>query len=77
MLAMEETGLDETPFWTEHSLSIQRSYNITCLVYGSDPEEYADFVADDYLPEERAEGCEEEYLQAADAWGMLLADFTK
>lgn len=71
----EEEGLEELPFWGEHSLSIQRLYNITCLVYGSDPEEYADFVTDDFLPAERAENCDAEYVQAADGWERLLANF--
>ena len=75
--AEEDEELDELPFWGEHSLSIQRVYNIACLVYGSDPAEYADFVEDDFLPAERAEGCSEEYDQAVEGWETLLADFVK
>jgi len=75
--AEEEEAFDELPFWGEHSLSIQRVYNITCLVYGSDPDEYADFVGDDFLPEERAQGCPEEYEQAIEGWQTLLASFVK
>ena len=73
----EDEELSELPFWGEHSLSIQRVYNIACLAYGSDPNGYADFVDDDFLPEERAEGCPEEYEQARDGWQTLLADFIK
>lgn len=75
--AEEDEALDELPFWGEHSLSIQRVYSITCLVYGSNPRDYADLVENDFLPEERAEGCTEEYEQARDGWQTLLADFTK
>ena len=75
--AEEDEVFGELPFWGEHSLSIQRVYNITCLVYGSDTRKYADFVEDDFLPEERAEGCAEEYSRAASGWQTLLADFTK
>ena len=75
--AEEDEELSELPFWGEHSLSIQRVYNIACLVYGSDTDEYADFVEDDFLPEDRAEGCPEEYEQAMEGWQTLLADFTK
>ena len=75
--AEEDEEFGELPFWGEHSLSIQRVYNIACLVYGSDPNEYADFVGDDFLPEERAEGCSDEYEQAVEGWQTLLADFTK
>ncbi|MEL6899709.1 MAG: DUF4344 domain-containing metallopeptidase, partial [Cyanobacteria bacterium J06606_4] len=41
------------------------------------PRDYADLVENDFLPEERAEGCTEEYEQARDGWQTLLADFTK
>ena len=41
--------------------SIQRSYGITYLVYGDEPESYADFVANDFLSEERADECDAEY----------------
>ena len=75
--AEEDEAFGELPFWGEHSLSIQRVFNVACLVYGSDPDEYADFVGDDFLPEERAEGCPEEYEQAMEGWQTLLADFIK
>ncbi|MEO1298023.1 MAG: DUF4344 domain-containing metallopeptidase [Cyanobacteria bacterium J06636_16] len=75
--AEEDEEFDELPFWSEHSLSIQRVYNISCLVYGSDPNRYAEFVGDDFLPEERAEGCPEEYEQAMEGWQTLLTDFIK
>lgn len=75
--AEEDEEFEELPFWGEHSLSIQRVYNIACLVYGSDTDRYADFIGDDFLPEERAEGCSEEYEQAIEGWETLLADFTK
>lgn len=75
--AEEDETLSELPFWGAHSLSIQRVYNIACLAYGSDPQSYADFVEDDFLPEERAEGCPEEYELAAAGWETLLVDFTK
>ena len=75
--AEEDEEFSELPFWSEHSLSIQRVYNIACLAYGSDPNGYADFVSDDFLPEERAEGCPEEYEQAMEGWQTLLADFIK
>lgn len=71
--AEDEAELDDIPYWGEHSLSDQRVYNVACLVYGSDPEFYSDWVEDGFLPEERAEGCEDEYLQAAESWDVLLA----
>lgn len=75
--AEEEEELEEIPYWDEHSLSLQRYYNIACLLYGSDPEEYEDWVGEDDLPEDRAEMCEEEYEQAATSWEALLAPYEK
>ncbi|MGD1854138.1 MAG: DUF4344 domain-containing metallopeptidase [Leptolyngbyaceae cyanobacterium] len=74
--AVEEAESDEEiPFWGEHSLSDQRSYNIACLTYGSNPSEFYDWVADDILPEERAEFCPEEYEQAQNTWNILLEPY--
>ena len=75
--AESEAQLAELPFWDEHSLSEQRVYNVSCLVYGSDPDSYQDWVDDDLLPLERAEQCEEEYALAEDSWEVLLAPFIK
>ena len=75
--AAEDEEFGDLPFWGEHSLSVQRVYNITCLVYGSDPQAYADFVDDGFLPPERAETCMDEYEQVVVGWETLLTDFTK
>jgi hypothetical protein len=65
--------LGETPYWAEHSLSVQRYFTLSCLVYGSDPESYAEWVGDeDYLPPERAETCPAEYEQKRNSWLTLL-----
>ncbi|MDA0268717.1 MAG: DUF4344 domain-containing metallopeptidase [Cyanobacteria bacterium] len=63
--------------WDEHSLNEQRMFNTACLIYGSDPDAYGDWVEDGFLPEERAEQCEFEYEQAAQSWETLLAPFWK
>lgn len=73
--AVYEAEQEELPFWDEHSLSEQRVYNVSCLIYGSDPEGYADFIESGWLPEERADGCEAEYEQAAYSWDTLLAPY--
>lgn len=44
--AAEETDLEELAFRDEHSLNTQRFYNVSCIVYGSDPSAYADWVAE-------------------------------
>ncbi|WOD38378.1 DUF4344 domain-containing metallopeptidase [Nodosilinea sp. E11] len=75
--AEEEAELEELPYWDEHSLSEQRFYNMVCLVYGSDPDWYAEWVSEDFLPESRAEGCEAEFAQADESWSALLTPYLK
>lgn len=72
--AAQEAGGGEMAFWDEHSLSIQRAYTLDCIIYGSDPEEFADLVHPERLPEERAMRCPSEYAQKEQAWDRLLAD---
>jgi hypothetical protein len=67
----------ELPFWGEHSLDEQRMYNIACIMFGSDPEGFAQVVDDDWLPESRAELCPDEYVQKERSWGTLLAPYLK
>lgn len=67
----EEFGY-ETPYWDEHSLNLQRYYNLVCLFYGADPAARTDFVTEFELPENRAARCEAEYAQVDQAWGSLL-----
>ena len=57
----------------EHGTSAQRLYNLLCLAYGSDKELFADVVQKGYLPEERAESCEDEYRQVDYAYRTLIA----
>jgi len=60
-------------FSDEHGTSAQRLYNLLCLAYGSDKEQFADVVQKGYLPEERAEICEDEYRQVDYAYRTLIA----
>ena len=69
----ESGASEDLAFWDEHSLNAQRVYSITCLLYGSDPEAYAELVGEDGLPEERAARCPDEYQQKSRAWDKLLA----
>ncbi|HEY9878114.1 MAG TPA: DUF4344 domain-containing metallopeptidase [Leptolyngbyaceae cyanobacterium] len=75
--AEEEADLEELAYWDEHSLNGQRFYNVACLVYGSDPAGYEDWVSADFLPESRAERCEGEYAQAEASWSALLSPYLK
>jgi hypothetical protein len=47
-------------------------YNIVCLIFGSDPKKYGDFVNSGTLPMERAMRCPDEYAKIKKAWEKLL-----
>jgi hypothetical protein len=59
-------------FADEHGTPSQRFYNVLCLAYGADKVLFADFVSKGYLPQDRAEGCEEEYVQVDFAFKRLI-----
>ena len=66
-------SLGEGDFADQHGLDAQRYYNVLCLAYGSDPKAFAAAVQKGHLPEDRAEGCREEYHQALFAMQKLIA----
>lgn len=70
---LQQKGGNETPFWDEHAFDGQRFYNIVCLIYGSDPEKYGNFVSSGTLPAARAKRCPEEHAKIGRAWNKLLA----
>jgi hypothetical protein len=67
----------EKIYWDEHSLDEQRFYEIICLVYGHNPEKYADLVKNGTLPEERAELCREDFPKVERSWQQLLSRYLK
>ena len=66
----------ETPYWDEHSLDMQRYYNMVCLFYGANPDDREDIAKDLELPDDRADGCQDEFDQAEASWGGFLEDLT-
>ncbi len=59
-------------FYDEHSLSIQRAYQVVCFMVGADPETFAE-VAEEYeIDPERQESCAFDYEQASNSWAGLL-----
>jgi hypothetical protein len=66
----EEVGM--TDFADEHGTPAQRFYNLLCIAYGAEPELFADVVKKGYLPNDRAEGCEDEYALVKKAWQRLI-----
>ena len=61
----------------EHSLDMQRVYNLDCWIYGSNPDANADLVTSGQLPEDRASGCPAEWEQLDQAWSTLLDPYFK
>jgi hypothetical protein len=65
----------KNPFADEHGLPAQRFYNVLCTAYGADSKLFADLVEKEYLPKERAEGCEGEYEQVTRAMTKLIRPY--
>jgi hypothetical protein len=61
----------------EHSLDMQRVYNLQCWIYGSNPDANADVVSSGGLPEDRAVRCPDEWKKLDHAWSTLLDDYWK
>lgn len=75
----EERGPD-VPEWLladPHTLDKARMYNFECWVYGADPIGNAGLVGDGMLPQDRADGCEDEFAKLTHAWGTLLDPYLK
>jgi len=66
-----ETGLErDNPdtYGARHPLSLQRVARIACLVYGSDMDTFEPLGELSYLPEFRADWCDNEFEDADRAW---------
>ena len=63
------------PYWDIHALNIQRFYQFACLLYGADPETYADLPARIELPAARAAGCKAEFAHADRAISWLITTY--
>lgn len=65
----------DVPYWGAHALSIQRYYQIACLLYGSDSVAFARVPAIAGLPHDRAQGCVDEYARANKSIQWLLENY--
>jgi Putative metallopeptidase len=57
-LAAPTVTMARQKFADDHGTPVQRFYNLLCMAYGADPKLFADVVTKDFLPKDRAEGCE-------------------
>lgn len=67
-----QMGGVEPAYWDEHSLDMQRYYNLVCLYYGADPEARVDDAIELGLPENRAARCPDEFALADQSWATSL-----
>ncbi|ACA18330.1 hypothetical protein M446_3964 [Methylobacterium sp. 4-46] len=69
--AVEEEA-EEAVLADDHSLALQRLYNLLCLAYGADRRAFGYLVAGGALPQARAEQCGAEYDLATDSLRRLF-----
>ena len=68
---------DASAFWDEHSLDIQRAYDIICWVAGSSQEAYDLVAQGELIGESRLVRCPAEYRQQVDGWFALLRPYAR
>lgn len=65
-------GYVNSDFYGSHSLDIQRSFAIACLMVGSDFDAHTRYATRISLPIDRQESCAEDYRVAAKGWRDVL-----
>jgi Putative metallopeptidase len=65
----------QVPAWDEHALNEQRVYNIVCLVYGSNPEQYQFLIEETGMPQQRGDRCIGDYPKKVASWQKLLLPY--
>ncbi len=75
--AKESTSeyISQEQFYGEHSLDVQRAYQIVCLMVGKDKEIFKQAADDVGLDPLRQESCYYEYLLAQESWEKVLKPY--
>lgn len=70
--------IDQYPivFWDVHPLSIQRFYDVTCLVYGAEADQLERIRKEAWLPIERAWSCDLEYQRSRETLRWLADNYS-
>lgn len=63
---------EDSDFYDEHSLDIQRAYQIVCLMVGADADVFGEVATEYEMDAERQERCAFDYQQASSSWTGLL-----
>jgi len=71
-LSAPTVTMRQEKFADEHGTPAQRFFNSLCIAYGADPKLFSDVVERGFLPEDRAIGCQREYVQLAHAFETLI-----
>jgi hypothetical protein len=71
----KDAKISQSSLANVHGLAGQRFYNTLCMAYGAEPDLFKDLVERKLLPEDRAEGCEDEYRQVAYAIKTLMGQY--
>lgn len=58
-----------------HGTASQRYYNYLCIAYGSDPQNFKDFIDNGLLPPARAQNCAHEFQQAQRAFAKTILPY--
>jgi hypothetical protein len=76
-LLFRQMSIDQVPgtadYASVHGLPAQRFINVLCIAYGAQPELFADFVKQGFLPVTRIGYCRWEYQQILHAFRTLIA----
>ena len=72
LLSRSTGAYDLHAYAAEHALGEQRYFNLQCLIYGTDPVEFAGMVDAGDLTAARASGCARETRLVSRAWVRLL-----
>lgn len=65
------------PYWGTHALHVQRFSTVACLLFGSDPERFAELPQRIEMPPGRAESCPDEFAKAAFAVDWLFDTYAR
>jgi Putative metallopeptidase len=71
----KDAKISQSSLANVHGLAGQRFYNTLCMAYGAEPELFKELIDRKLLPEDRAEGCEDEYRQVAYAVMTLMGQY--
>jgi Putative metallopeptidase len=76
-LLFRQMSIDQVPgtadYASVHGLPAQRFINLLCIAYGAQPDQFADFVKQGFLPVTRIGYCRWEYQQIQHAFRTLIA----